>query len=101
MSYWKWSPILAVASVGSGLFLTLLSRLYIVKPFVVDVEIIYYGFPFPWLEAARSTWQLQTPWRFLFLWGEFIVDFIFCGLIVATVVSIYFMSLLKTKKMVA
>jgi len=98
MRSWQRSTILTASSLGGGLFLTFLSGLYIVKPFVLDAEIIYFGFPLPWLEAARSTWVPQMPWRYLFLWDGFIADFIMYGLLVATAVGIYFMSLLKRKK---
>jgi len=98
MPYWKWSTILTVASISGGLFLTFLSGLYIVKPFIVDAEIIYFGFPFPWLEAYRSAWKLQMSWRFLFLWRQFIFDFMIYGLFAATAISIYFMSFQKRRK---
>lgn len=67
---------------------------------IVDAEIIYFGFPFPWLEAYRSTWKLQMSWRFLFLWRQFIFDFMIYGLFAstATAISIYFMSLPKRRK---
>jgi len=103
MSFWKWSTILAVASVSGGLFLTLLSGLYVVKPLVMDAEIVYFGFPLAWLEAGRSTWMPKPPlsWHYFFLWDGFIIDFLIYGLFVTTVMGIYFVSLPKRKKPLA
>jgi len=98
MSYWKSPAILAIASVSGGFFLTLFSGLYAVKPFILDAEIIYFGFPLPWLEAGRSTWKSQVDWRYLFLWDGLIVDFIIYGLLVATSLGLYFRSWLMKRK---
>ena len=97
MYYLKWQTTLAVASIIGGLFLTVLSGLYIVKPFFIDGEIIYFGFPFPWLTAWRSAWKGQTSWVYGFLWSRFIVDSAVYGLLVAAALGMYFISLSKRK----
>jgi len=100
MYLYRWSIILTVAGISGGLFLTLLSGLYTVKPFVVDAEIIYFGFPFPWLEAARSTWVPKPPlsWQYYFLWQRFIIDFIIYGLLTAAAVYLYFIATTAGRK---
>jgi len=90
MHYFRWSVILTVAGVSGGLFLTLLSGLYTVKPFVMDAEIIYFGFPFPWFKATRSTWgRPPLTWHYFFFWQSFIIDFIIYGLLTTAAISFY------------
>jgi len=100
MYYWKRSTIVAAASVGGGILFTLLSGLYIVKPFILDAEIAYFGFPIAWLEATRSTWVPKPPllWHYSFLWHGFIIDFVIYGLLAATATGIYLTPLRKIKK---
>jgi len=69
--------------------LTLLSGLYIVRPLILDAEERQFGFPFQWLIALRSTWSLNMPWHFTFLWNWFIVDFAIYGLPVTMALGIY------------
>ena len=92
MRRWTWSTIFLVASVFGGLFLTLLSGLNAVKPFIVDAEIVYFGFPLPWLKAIRSTWLPKPPltWSYFFFWQQFIVDFIVYGILAFASVYLYF-----------
>jgi len=92
MYRWKWSTILFAAPILGGLFLTLLSGLYMVKPFTLDAEFIYFGFPFSWLEAGRSTWNPKPPlnWQYSFFWKQFIVDFTIYGLLAFAAVYLYF-----------
>jgi len=98
MYSWKESTIWAAASVGGGLLLTLLSGLYMEKPFILDAEIIFFGFPFPWLEAGRSTWKQQLSWSYLFLWQGFISDLIIYGLLTAAIVWLYFTTVPKRRR---
>lgn len=93
MLRWRFSTILAAASAGGAFLLTLISGLYAVKPFIVDAEIIYYGFPSAWLEAARSGLLKLGPWHYNFLWHGFLIDFILYGLLIAAIVYVYFMLL--------
>lgn len=77
--------------------LTLLSGLYIERPSesytilrlnIVQVVEWRLGFPLQWL-IARSTWQLNTPWHFTFLWNWFIADFAIYAIIVTIAMVIY------------
>lgn len=90
----RWATVLAFAGICGGLFLTLLSVLYTVKPLVVDAEIMYFGFPFTWLEAGRSTWIPKPPqsWQYNFLWYGFVADFILYGLLSTAITYGYFTS---------
>jgi len=97
MSCRKWLTTLAVASVIGGLFFTVLSGLYVVNLPMLDSEVVYFGFPFPWLTASRSAWKGQTSWVYGFLWSRFIVDSVVYGLLVAAAVGIYFKSLSKRR----
>ena len=97
MSYLKWLATLAVVSVIGGLFFTVLSGLYAVKPLITDAEVVYFGFPFPWLTAWRSAWKGQPSWVYGFLWSRFIVDSAVYGLLAAAALSIYFKSQSKRR----
>ena len=77
------SIILALASVGGGLLLTLISGICTVKPFVLDVEIVHFGFPLAWFEATRKGLLAIGPWHYYFLWQGFTIDFLLYGLLVA------------------
>jgi len=92
---WRMSRILALVSVGGGLLLTFISGLYVVKPFVLDGEMIYFGFPLAWSEAARKGLLVIGPWHHYFLWQGFIIDFLLYGLLIAVATRVYFMFLLK------
>jgi len=92
---WKLQKILALVSVGGGLLLTSISGLYAVKPFVVDAEMVYFGFPLAWFEAARGGLFAIGPWHYYFLWRGFIVDFLLYGSLIAVATHIYFTFLLK------
>lgn len=72
----------AFAGVSGGLFLTLLSGLYVVKPLVMDAEIIYFGFPFAWFQAGRGGLFFIGPWHYYFIWQNFIADFMIYGLLI-------------------
>jgi len=96
---WKWPRIWATASVVGGLFFTLLSGLYIVKPFVMDAEIIYFGFPFAWLEAGRSTWVPNSRWHYYFFWQSFILNFIIYGLLTAAALYLYFITITACRRL--
>lgn len=90
MYYYRWSVILTVAGISGGLFLTLLSGLYTVKPLVIDAEVIYFGFPSAWLEAGRKgLLVIETNWHYSFIWQGFITDFIIYGLLTAATVYLY------------
>jgi hypothetical protein len=93
----KWSRICAVTSVLSGLFLTLLSGLYVVKPFTVDAEIVYYGFPFAWLVASRGKPLVITPWHYRFLQWGFVIDFIVYGVLTSAAVYVYITTSARAK----
>jgi hypothetical protein len=90
MLSWKLSKILALVSVGGGLLFTFISGLYAVKPFVVDAEMIYFGFPLSWFEAARGGLFVIEPWRYYLLWSGFIVDFLLYGSLVAVITCVCF-----------
>ena len=94
MLSWKLSKILALVSVGGGLLFTFISGLYAVKPFVVDVEMIYFGFPLSWFEAARGGLFVIGPWRYYLLWSGFIVDFLLYDALVAVITRVCFRFLL-------
>ena len=72
----KLPTILIAASVGGGLLLTFLSGLYVVKPFILDAEELYFGFPLAWLQADRGLWGGVSPWRYGLLWQGLIFDFL-------------------------
>jgi len=80
----------AFAGVRGGLFLTLLSGLYVVKPLVMDAEIIYFGFPFAWFQAGRGGLFFIGPWHYYFIWQNFIADFMIYGLLISGAVYLYF-----------
>lgn len=85
---WKWSIIWAITSVLGGLFFTSLSGLHVVKPFTVDAEIVYFGFPLAWLVAGRGKPLVITPWHYRFLpWG-FVIDFITYGVLTSAAVYV-------------
>lgn len=86
----KLSRILAAVSLGGGLFSTFISGLYAVKPFVVDAEIIYFGYPFAWFEASTSGLLKIGPWHYYFIWQGFIADFLLYGSLVAAAAYVYF-----------
>jgi len=99
MHFHRWSVILTVAGISGGWFLTVLSGLYSVKePFVVDAEIIYFGFPFPWFMATRSGWVSNPPWHYSFFWQGFFVDFTIYGLLTSAVVYLYFITIAVGRK---
>jgi hypothetical protein len=100
MYYSRWTIVLTVVGISGGLFLTLLSGLYIVKPLVEDAEIIHFGFPFSWLEATRSTWGFPQPslsWHYSFFWQNFISDFLIYGLLTEVAVYLYFMTITRPR----
>ena len=84
------SVLMAFAGVCGGLFLTVLSGLYVVKPLVMDADMVYFGFPLAWFEAARGGLLYIGPWHYYFLWQNFIADFIIYGLLVGVAVYLYF-----------
>jgi hypothetical protein len=87
------SIILALASVAGGLLLTLISGIYTAKPFVLDAEIVHFGFPLAWFEATRSGLFVIGPWRYYLLWQGFTIDFLLYGLLAAAATWVYFMFL--------
>jgi len=76
----------AFAGVCGGLLLTLLSGLFVVKPLVMDAEIIYFGFPFAWFQAGRGGLFYIGPWHCYFVWQSFVADFVMYGLLISGVV---------------
>ena len=98
MSSRRLSTILALVSAGGGLLLTLISGLYIVKPFILDAEIVHFGFPLAWFEATRGGLFVIGPWRYHFLWQSFIVDFLLYGLLIAAVTWVCFMFLPRKQR---
>lgn len=83
------SVLSAFAGVSGGLFLTVLSGLYVVRPLVMDADIVYYGFPFAWFQAGRKGLFFIGPWTYHFVWQNFIADFITYGLLVSGIVYLY------------
>jgi len=61
-----------------------------VKPFVLDADVIYFGFPFAWLGAGRKGLFLIGPWHYYFFLSGFMIDFIIYGLLTASAVYLYF-----------
>jgi hypothetical protein len=92
------STILALISAGGGLLLTLISGLYIVKPFILDGEIVHFGFPLAWFEATRKGLFVIGPWSYHFLWQGFTIDFLLYGLLIAAATWVYFMFLPKKQR---
>jgi len=90
----KLSAILVVTFI-----FTLLSGLYIVYPRnIMDAEKRQFGFPFSWLTAIRSTWSLNMPWHFDFLWNWFIADFAMYGIVATIAMGIYEKTLKRVSK---
>jgi len=98
MYHSRWSVVLTVAGISGGFFLTLLSGLYTVKPFIEDAEIIYFGFPFAWFEAARGSWMPNPPWHYSLFLQSFMVDFIIYGLLTTAAVYLYFITITARRK---
>jgi len=92
------STILVLISTGGGLLLTLISGLYIVKPLILDGEIVHSGFPLAWFEATRKGLFMIGPWRYYFLWQGFTIDFLLYGLLIAATTRVYFMFLPKKQR---
>jgi hypothetical protein len=90
--------ILALTSAGGGLLLTLISGLYTVKPFILDAEIVHFGFPLAWFEATRNGLLMMGPWHYYFLWQSFTIDFLLYGLLIAAAIWVYFMFLPKKQR---
>jgi hypothetical protein len=91
----KSSRILAVASIGGGIFLTIISGFYSIKPLLMDAEEIYFGFPLSWLEAFRGGLLRLGSWHYYFLWQGFFIDFFFYGLLTAAVTYLCFRFLMN------
>lgn len=98
MHFYRWSVILTVAGISGGLFLTLLSGLYTVKPLVIDGEIIYFGFPLAWFAAGRKGLLVIGPWRYAFIWHGFIIDFVIYGMLTAAAIYLYFITITAGRK---
>jgi hypothetical protein len=94
----KLPTILFAASVGGGLFLTFLSGLYVVKPFILDAEELYFGFPLAWLQADRGLWGGVSPWRYSILWQGLILDFLLYGSIGTLATAYLFRVTLKKEQ---
>lgn len=91
MQYPRLPLVLTLSGVCGGLFFTLASGLYTVRPLVLDAEFIYFGFPFTWFQAGRSLWMPRPPpWQYQFLWPGFVADFITFGLLTTAAVFFYF-----------
>jgi len=84
------SVLLAFAGVIGGLFFTVLSGLYVVKPLVMDGDIVYFGFPFAWFEGGRKGLLIIGPWVYRFVWQNFMADFMIYGLFTSGAVYLYF-----------
>jgi len=91
------SVLTAFAGMGGGVFFTLLSGLYVVKPLLMDAEMIYFGFPFTWYEAGRTGKLIIGPWIYRLVWHNFLADFVIYGLLVSAVIYLYFASISKIK----
>ena len=90
MRFFRLPVVLTVfAGVSGGLFLTLLSGLYVVKPMVMDGEIICFGFPFPWFQGGRKGLLFIGPWHYYVVWQNFVADFIIYGLLISGAVYLY------------
>jgi len=70
-----------------------------VKPFVMDAEIIYFGIPFTWLEAGRSTWVPNGRWTYYFFWQGFISNFMIYGLMTTATLYIYFKTVTEFRRL--
>jgi len=98
MHYHRLAVISTVAGVIGGLFFTLLSGLYVVKPLVIDAEVIYFGFPLAWFGAGRKGLLVVGPWHYGFIWHGFIIDFIVYGLLTVAAVYLYFRTIAAGNK---
>lgn len=56
--------VVSILTILGSASLTLVSWFYQVKPYVLDAEYIYYGYPFTWLSASRSTFWGSPEWQY-------------------------------------
>lgn len=56
--------VVSILTILGGASLTVVSWFYQVKPYVLDAEYIYYGYPFTWLSASRSTFWGSPEWQY-------------------------------------
>ena len=55
-------------TVIGGVFFNFASWLYQVRPYVLDAEFVYFGYPFVWLSASRSTFWGSPNWAYEIQW---------------------------------
>ena len=79
--------LIILYSVGLGTIITLATYLYQVKPFIMDVSIIYHGFPAYWLQEAYG-WG-GPPYRSYIQWGELLLDIVFWSIIGFIGIAVY------------
>ena len=77
-------------AVFMGILLTFISGAYQVRLLVIDGELVYFGFPFTWLEGGRGKPLVITPWRYGIQWSGLILDTLVYSTIVFLASIIYF-----------
>jgi hypothetical protein len=97
MFSWRLLAILTIVASGSGLLLTLISGVYVVKPFTGSADTSDYGFPLAWFEAVTTLHFLDEGGPtyhsyYFFFWQGFIFDFLLYGLFIACATIVYFVA---------
>jgi len=73
-----------------SLIVTFASYFYYVKPFTVDAEFIYRGWPLCWIIESWSYWsQPPYPYHISFQPMNFLADFIFYAIIFQVPMQLY------------
>jgi hypothetical protein len=63
----KTAGVILLAVVG-GVFLNFASWFYQVKPYTLDAEFVYSGYPFVWSVASRSVFWGSSGWTYDIQW---------------------------------
>ena len=87
--------LITLYSVGLGTIITIATYLYRVKPFIVDVSIIYHGFPAYWLRESYG-WG-GPPYRLYIQWGGLLLDIVFWS-IIAFIIIVMIKVLVKSRR---
>jgi len=85
-----------VYSVGLGTIITIATYLYRVKPFLMDVSIIYHGFPACWLLESYG-WG-GPPYRLYIQWGGLLLDIVFWSIIAFIIIVIIKVSIKSLRR---
>jgi hypothetical protein len=64
-------------TVVGGVVFSFWSWLYQVRPYVLDAEFVYSGYPFVWLTASRSVFWGSPEWTYDIQWYGFIGNIMF------------------------